>query len=202
MAFGQPFYNYGANTYGSQNNGYMTQQQPQYGNFYGQQQNAPQNANSSVTQQYQTQQQPMQNIPIQQAQQPQMPVFGNNGIAMSYVNGIEGAKAHIMPPNSEMWLIDSEGGFMYHKSTDYVGKAIVRPYVINEVNEDYVYAFKKGETQPKTEKKPQVEYVTLADYQAREKEYSRQLFDMQKSIDELRNRKPINNNNGGKKDNA
>lgn len=203
MAFGQPFYNYGTNPYNGQNNGYVAPQ-PQYGNFYGQQQNAPQNANNNVTQQYQAQQQQqtMQNTPIQQVQQPQMPVFGNNGIAMSYVNGIEGAKDHIMPPNSEMWLIDSEGGFMYHKSTDYVGKAVVRPYVINEVNEDYVYAFKKGETQPKAESKPQVEYVTLADYQAREKEYSRQLTDIQKAIDELRNRKPINNNNGGKKDNV
>ena len=203
MAFGQPFYAYGGNGYNTQNNGYVAPQ-PQYGNFYGQSQNAPQNANGGVTQQYQAQQQQqtMQNTPIQQVQQPQMPVFGNNGIAMSYVNGIEGAKAHIMPPNSEMWLIDSEGGFMYHKSTDYVGKAVVRPYVINEVNEDYVYAFKKGETQPKTESKPQVEYVTLADYKAQIGEYQKQITDMQKAIDELRNRKPINNNNGGKKDNV
>ena len=64
MAFGQPFYNYGANSYNVQNNGYMAQQ-PQYGNFYAQPQNTPQNANNSVTQQYQAQQQQtMQNTPI------------------------------------------------------------------------------------------------------------------------------------------
>ncbi len=202
MAFGQPFYAYNGNPYNAQNTGYVAPQS-QYGNLYAAPQQVPQNANNGVTQQYQAQQQqPMQSAQQQPQMQPTMPMFGGNGIAMSYVNGIEGAKAHIMPPNSEMWLIDSEGGFMYHKSTDYVGKAVVRPYTINEVNEDYVYAFKKGETQPKTENEPQVEYVTLADYQAREKEYSRQLSDIQRAIEELRNRKPVNNNNGGKKDNA
>lgn len=201
MAYGQPFYNYGTMPYNAQNNGYAVPQQ-QYGNLYGQPQNAPQNANSGVTGQYQgQQQQPIQNIQPQQVQQPQMQMFGGNGIAMSYVNGIEGAKAHIMPPNSEMWLIDSEGGFMYHKSTDYVGKAIVKPYAITETSEDFVYAFKKGETQPKTENKTQVEYVTLADYKAQLSEYQKQLADMQNAIDELRTKK-INNNNGGKKDNA
>lgn len=201
MPFGQPFYNYGANPYNAQNNGYAAPQQ-QYSNLYGQSQNATQNANNGITGQYQgQQQQPIQNIQPQQVQQPQMQMFGGNGIAMSYVNGIEGAKAHIMPPNSEMWLIDSEGGFMYHKSTDYVGKAIVKPYTITETSEDFVYAFKKGETQPKTESKPQVEYVTVADYKAQLSEYQKQLSDMQNAIDELRTKK-VNNNNGGKKDNA
>lgn len=47
MAFGQPFYAYGGNGYNTQNNGYVAPQ-PQYGNFYGQPQNAPQNTNNGV----------------------------------------------------------------------------------------------------------------------------------------------------------
>lgn len=203
MAYGQPFYVHGNSSFNAQNNGYIAPQS-QYGNLYSTPQQMPQNTNGGVLQQFQgQQQQSMQNAQPQPTIQPVMPFFGGNGISMSYVNGLEGAKAFVMPPNSETWLIDSEGGFMYHKSTDYVGKAVIKPYSINEVNEDYVYAFKKGEPNNKTETAPSVEYVMLSDYKEREKEYSRQLNDLQKAIEELRNRKPNNNNNsGGKKENV
>lgn len=121
MAFGQPFYNYGSNPYGGQNNGYMAQQ-PQYGNFYGQQQNMPQNANNGVTQQFQGQAQ-------QQVQQ--MPPRTN----IAPVASLMDAMSRTSEPNTNIYYADQDQPFIYQISIDMQGRKTYKTFKIEDVTE-------------------------------------------------------------------
>ena len=57
----------------------------------------------------------------------QTPVHG-----FVYVNGIEGAKAYQMPPNSEMPLFDAGGDVMYIKTTDGAGFPTIKVCDVSE----------------------------------------------------------------------
>lgn len=122
MAFGQPFYNYGANPYNGQNNGYMAQQQPQYGNFYGQPQNAQQNANNGVVQQFQQQQAP---------QTTQVPPRTNIAPVASLVD----AMSRLSEPNTDMYYADQDKPFIYQISIDMQGRKTYKTFKIEDVTE-------------------------------------------------------------------
>ena len=67
-------------------------------------------------------------------QQPQYPkpLNPNNGII--WVQGIEGAKAYQMSPNSNIQLMDSENnGIFYIKVTDNIGMANLRVFRYTEI---------------------------------------------------------------------
>lgn len=119
-AFGQPFYNYGSNPYGSQNNGYA-QQQPQYGNFYGQPQNVPHNANNGVTQQYQQQVQ----------QQAALPPKTNVPLATSLID----AMSRNAEFNTEIFYADQDNPFIYKIMIDGQGRKTHRVFKIEDVTE-------------------------------------------------------------------
>jgi hypothetical protein len=87
--------------------------QPPYYNAYANLQNNQQNF-----------QQPQQQVPNPQAQ-PQTPLMQSN---IEYVNGIEGAKAFILPPNTQKLLLDSDNPFFYIKTTDMQGKPTVKRF--------------------------------------------------------------------------
>lgn len=127
MAYGQPFYNYGATPYNAQNNGYMGQQ-PQYGNFYGQQQNVAQNANNGVTQQYQ--QQIQQQAP-QMTQVPQVPPRTNIAPVASLVD----AMSRLSEPNTNMYYADQDKPFIYQISIDMQGRKTYKTFKIEDVTE-------------------------------------------------------------------
>lgn len=118
MPFGQPFYNYGINPYGGQNNGYVAQQ-PQYGNFYGQPQNVPHNANNGVTQQYQ--------------QQPQtvMPPKTN----MPLVTSLMDALNRTVEPNTTIYYADQDQPLIYLVSMDMQGRKTSRTFKVEDVTE-------------------------------------------------------------------
>ena len=118
MAFGQPFYNYGANPYNGQNNGYMGQQQPQCGNFYGQQQNVPQNANNGILQQFQQ--------PVQNAQQN---INRSDIIPMMYATYAEATAYRVEPMQRIMFSITDKPLFML-KQADINGRTMVEEYPI------------------------------------------------------------------------
>ena len=60
------------------------------------------------------------------------PMEQSNGII--WVQGIEGAKAYQMPPNSNIQLMDSENdGVFYIKVTDNIGMATLRVFRYSEV---------------------------------------------------------------------
>ena len=112
-------------------------QQPYYNNPYANMQNNQQN--------FQQQQQQMQ------SPQPTMQMQSN----IEYVNGIEGAKAFILPPNTQKLLLDSDNAFFYIKTTDTQGKPSVRRFRYIDVDAEQL--------QPKQEQ-PQVSYVTLEQF--------------------------------------
>lgn len=118
MAFGQPFYNYGANPYSGQNGGYMGQQ-PQYGNFYGQPQNAPQNPHNGVAQQYQQQQ---QNV---------MPPKTN----MPLVTSLMDALNKTVEPNTTIYYADQDQPLIYLVSMDMQGRKTSRTFKVEDVTE-------------------------------------------------------------------
>ena len=48
------------------------------------------------------------------------------GNIFSYVNGLEGAKAFLMPPNGKAVLMDSDNPIFYFKSSNEMGQSSIR----------------------------------------------------------------------------
>lgn len=133
-----------------------------YGNerdFYSQQMNAQQQQNM-----YAPQQQPMQ--------------MQSN---IEYVNGIEGAKAFILPPNTQKLLLDSDNSFFYIKTTDMQGKPTVKRFRYIDVD-----AEQQAQPQKQEPQQPQPLYVTIQQYQ----EVLDTLDTMRKELDKLKSAKP------------
>lgn len=124
--------------------------------FYSQQMNTQQS------------QQNMYNAP----QQP-MPIQTN----IEYVNGIEGAKAFILPPNTQKLLLDSDNAFFYIKTTDMQGKPTVKRFRYIDVESDQ---------QAQMQKQEQPLYVTIQQYQ----EVLDTLDTLRKELDKLKSTKP------------
>lgn len=65
---------------------------------------------------------------------PTMPIQTNNRII--WVNGIEGAKAYQIEPNSNILLLDSDTeGIMYIKTCDNIGMCSLRTFTYTELTE-------------------------------------------------------------------
>ena len=77
--------------------------------------------------------------------------------AIEYVNGVEGAKAYLIPPNSTKLLMDSDGDYFYIKTANPQGQANVKIYKYEEVTQ--------GTSKDSTEKKT-VKYATMEDIEA------------------------------------
>ena len=100
------------------NNNYYNQNP--YGNYYGQ---------------------PMYQQPVQQQPQPTI-------IPMTYVNGLEGAKAFWMGTNSIAYLRDNnDDTILYEKKTDAVGKYYIKGYKLTEMELDNNGGFKVQNSQ-------------------------------------------------------
>lgn len=83
------------------------------------------------TQGYQQAVSPMYNQLNNQLQQPQQVQQQNNGII--WVQGVEGAKAYQIPPNSNVILMDNDDSKFYIKSTDAVGMATLKSFRFEEI---------------------------------------------------------------------
>ena len=139
------------------------QQNPYYNNPY---------ANVQNNQQPYQQQQPQMQNP-----QPTMQMQSN----IEYVNGIEGAKAFILPPNTQKLLLDSDNAFFYIKTTDTQGKPSVRRFRYIDID-----AEQQAEMQKQEPQQPQPLYVTLQQYQ----EVLDTLDTLRKELDKLKSAKP------------
>lgn len=89
-----------------------------YGQGYPYAQDNPQQRLAQMEAQYRQQQMMAQQV------QP------NNGI--TWVQGIDGARAYMLPANSSAILMDSDGPYFYIKSTDNVGMPQVKAYRFEE----------------------------------------------------------------------
>ncbi len=86
-------------------------------------------------------------------QQPPMQIQSN----IEYVNGIEGAKAFILPPNTQKLLLDSDNTFFYIKTTDAQGKPTVKHFKYVSVDDE------QQSEKPQEQSKPL--YATIQQYQ-------------------------------------
>ena len=133
-----------------------------YGNerdFYSQQMNAQQQQQQNM---YAPQQAPMQ--------------MQSN---IEYVNGIEGAKAFILPPNTQKLLLDSDNAFFYIKTTDTQGKPSVRRF-------RYIDIDAEQQAQSQRQEQPQDNYVTLQQFT----DLLQNFDDLKKEFEKLKSAKP------------
>lgn len=71
------------------------------------------------------------------------------GSSITFVNGLEGAKGYMLPPNNTVILMDSDNSKFYIKSTDAVGMATIKGYRFEEevdkipTKEDELYVRKE-----------------------------------------------------------
>ena len=56
------------------------------------------------------------------------------GSSITFVNGLEGAKGYMLPPNNTVILMDSDNSKFYIKSTDAVGMATIKGYYQNSTS--------------------------------------------------------------------
>jgi hypothetical protein len=118
--------------------------------------------------------QPQVQTPQPQPQQ-QVPIQSN----IEYVNGIEGAKAFILPPNTQKLLLDSDNSFFYIKTTDTQGKPSVRRF-------RYIDIDAEQQAQPQRQEQPQDNYVTLQQFT----DLLQNFDDLKKEFEKLKSAKP------------
>ena len=102
----------------------------------------------------------------QQNQQPQMNHY-------AFVNGLSGAKAYQVMPNQTMLLMDSDKPIVFMKTSDNLGKATLRYFNLQEVDETEILK----QYQPK----PPIEYVSKQDFEVLNKRLDDLLSSIEKS---------------------
>lgn len=66
----------------------------------------------------------------------------------SFVNGVEGAKAYPVMPNSNMMLMDADNPICYQKIADNVGKCTLRYFKLEEIDEETARSMSQPELTP------------------------------------------------------
>lgn len=126
--------NYGANPYQFNNGGYFSNYQYPYNNYPQFQGSPMQQGQQPFTNQYNTQyntqyQQSSQSQQNFQQAPPTSPTF------LAYVNGVEGAKAYIMPPNSCGMLVDCDNPMIYIKTSNQQSQSGIKYLKLVEVDD-------------------------------------------------------------------
>lgn len=85
--------------------------------------------------QYSQYQQPQYNMYQNYQQQPQQQI---SYAPLTYVNGIEGAKAYIVAPNQIVYLKDSDSNTLFEKKADAQGKYTLNAYELTAIKLDDV----------------------------------------------------------------
>jgi hypothetical protein len=73
---------------------------------------------------------PYNQYPYSQPQQPQ-----TNYLPLTFISGIEGAKAFIVAPNQVVYLKDSDSNILYEKRADAQGRYSLTAYEMKPVND-------------------------------------------------------------------
>ena len=99
---------------------------------------------------------PYQQYPYtnQNYQQPQYQQPQTNYLPLTFVNGIEGAKAFIVHPNQTFYLKDSDSNLLFEKKADAQGKYTIIAYELKQVD------YNRPVQQPV---QPTTSYATLDD---------------------------------------
>lgn len=162
---------------------------PYFGNNYGY--GVPQ----QQAQQYYQPQQQMQPTYQQVPQQAQQMQPRQKYSALTYVNGLVGAKSHILNPNEKIYLLDSDNPILYIKSADFEGKYSLEAFELNKVELEKIGVEKEQAPtiQPLT-KQDLNEFVSKSDLKALERQFMSSI-DKLSSLVENALKTPKNGNN-------
>ena len=97
-----------------------------------------------------------------------------------FVNGVEGAKAYIVQPNSTIYLRDSDSDKLFIKYCDAQGRSTLRTYALVELDEQG----NKKVAAPIQEIDPE-QFVTKESFRAVETKLNK----LQSAVDKLNNKK-------------
>lgn len=163
---------------------------PYFGNNYGY--GVPQQQQAQQYYQPQQQMQPTYQQVPQQAQQMQP---RQKYSALTYVNGLVGAKSHILNPNEKIYLLDSDNPILYIKSADFEGKYSLEAFELNKVELEKIGVEKEQAPtiQPLT-KQDLNEFVSKSDLKALERQFMSSI-DKLSSLVENALKTPKNGNN-------
>ena len=75
---------------------------------------------------------PYQSYPYTQPTQQQTPQ--TNYLQLTFINGIEGAKAFIVAPNQTIYLKDSDSNILYEKKADAQGRYTLTAFELKQVD--------------------------------------------------------------------
>ena len=163
-----------------------------YGYYYPQQPNNPYNNGNQVGYNMQPQyqmnnQQPQNNGNMYN----QTPIDKPRFLPLTFTNGVEGAKAYIVNPNSIVYILDSDNPILYQKSADYQGRYTLNAFKLEPISIDNIG--KQIDTQ-KQEQLANIEFATKDDIKALQESFNQGL---NKLFNDLENayRKPRNNIN-------
>lgn len=109
---------------------------------------------------------PYNQYPYTQPQQPQ-----TNYLPLTFISGIEGAKAFIVAPNQVVYLKDSDSNILYEKRADAQGRYSLTAYEMKPVNES----------------KPTSDYATTSDLNALKSMLTEKIDILSKDVQTLLN---------------
>ena len=79
-------------------------------------------------------------------------------VSWIYVNGVQGARDHIVQPGQTAWMMDNNDPVIHVKAVDNMGSATLKSFLLTEIN-----AAQQTKTQQPVDMS---QYVTKADLQA------------------------------------
>lgn len=110
---------------------------------------------------------PYNQYPYTQPQQPQ-----TNYLPLTFISGIEGAKAFIVAPNQVVYLKDSDSNILYEKKADAQGRYSLTAYEMKPVNDT---------------SKQQSQYATTSDLDALKTMLTEKIDILSKDVETLLN---------------
>lgn len=110
---------------------------------------------------------PYNQYPYSQPQQPQ-----TNYLPLTFISGIEGAKAFIVAPNQTVYLKDSDSNILYEKKADAQGRYSLTAYEMKPVNDT---------------SKQQIEFATTSDLTALKSMLTEKIDILSKDVETLLN---------------
>ena len=115
------------------------------------------------------------NMQYQQMPQ-QQPQLQTTYLPLTFVNGIEGAKAFIVGANQTIYLKDSDSNILFEKKADNQGKYTITAFELKPI--ELANIGKENKTE-------QINYITFEDFKKYELKFEKSLEDLKKQVEKL-----------------
>lgn len=118
------------------------------------------------------------NVQYQQPQQMQQPIQQQtNYLPLTFVNGIEGAKAFIVGANQTIYLKDSDSNVLFEKRADAQGKYTLIAYELKSIELNNI---------GKEKKEQEIMYMTYNDFKKYEMRFEDEIEELKSKIKQLK----------------